>query len=62
MNKMESREHMNSTTSLQTLSLVELTMVTGGILIVEDDGSSDNDTTDEHDGSPEPGSGDRDIG
>ena len=53
---------MNSATSLQTLSLAELTMVTGGILIVEDDGSSDKDTINEHDGSPEPGSGDRDIG
>ena len=65
---MERREQMNSKTSLQTLSLAELALVTGGALILQDDGNDNgkgngnNDTSSEHDGSPEPGSGDRDIG
>ena len=54
----------NMTTSLKTLNLEELTLVAGGIStekeIIEDNVSGE-DTTSEG-GSPEPGTGDRDIG
>lgn len=62
---MEGREQMNNTTSLQTLSLEELTMITGGAKLVEkgdSSDSSDNGGNCQRDGSPEPGTGDRDIG